>query len=425
MPRGVLLEGPPGTGKTLLAKALAGEAGVPFYAVSGSEFVEMYVGLGAARVRKLFKEAQNNAPCIVFIDEIDALGGKRSNSGEGGNSEKDQTLNQLLTEMDGFNQNRGVIVVAATNRADTLDPALLRPGRFDRTIQVYLPDVKAREAILKIHARNKKIEPLVDFSHLAKRTPGMNGAQLAAVLNEASLLAAKNQKAFITMDELEESVDKVYMGPAKKSLVIHEIERKMTAYHEAGHAVIVMKHPHSSEKVRTLTITPRGGALGYMWPTSDKEYFCNTEKQLTYNIVVALGGAAAEELFSKARTNGVYSDLKQATRTAFGMVVYSGMSPLGYINFEKCSEQTRYQVDQEIKKIVDECYKQAKNILEKNKVLVEKITQTLLDKDTLSQKEIYALDETQQPEAQKENSEKTKTKAGNKPNKNKLATVKK
>ncbi|MGL9687257.1 MAG: ATP-dependent zinc metalloprotease FtsH [Candidatus Phytoplasma sp. TWB_XP] len=393
IPKGIVLEGPPGTGKTLLAKALAGEAGVPFYAVAGSEFVQMYVGLGAARVRKLFEEAKENAPCIIFIDEIDVLGRKRDNSGGGSSQEADQTLNQLLTEMDGFYQSKGIIVMAATNRIDALDPALLRPGRFDRKVTVGLPDLEAREAILKVHTRKKKLAADVDLLQVAKRTPGMSGAELAAALNEATILAIKNKQESITMQDLEESIDKVYMGLAKKSLKIDDKERKMTAYHEAGHAVIVMKHPHSSEKVRTLTITPRGGALGYMWPTSDKEFFCHTEEQLKYDIVVSLGGAAAEELFCKARTNGVYGDLKTVTRIAFGMVAYSGMSPLGYINFEQSSGQTRYQVDQEVKKIVDACYKTAKELLTTNKVLVEKLTKALMEKNTLNQSEVYALDE--------------------------------
>nr|CCH80613.1 ATP-dependent Zn protease [Candidatus Phytoplasma mali]CCH80616.1 ATP-dependent Zn protease [Candidatus Phytoplasma mali] len=387
-PKGVLLEGPPGTGKTLLAKALAGEANVPFFAVSGSEFVEMYVGVGASRVRTLFKEAKLNAPCVLFIDEIDALGGKRNVSGHGSSQEKDQTLNQLLTEMDGFTKSQGIIVVAATNRVDILDPALLRPGRFDRIFKVGLPDVKAREAILKVHAQNKKLFPDIDFHQLAKQTPGMSGAQLGAVLNEASILTVRNQKDQITMTELEEAIDRVLMGPAKKSLKYDAEERKMVAYHEAGHAVIGLKLKYA-QKVQKITIIPRGNTGGYNLMIPEKETFFSSKKRMLANITSYLGGRVAEELVFDDISNGSYDDFKQATRIAKLMVTKYGMSDLGVTQDSEFSDKKA--IDTEIKKIVDDCHQETKNIIKQNKSLLDKIVVLLLEQETITKEEIDKL----------------------------------
>ncbi|WP_349401694.1 ATP-dependent Zn protease [Candidatus Phytoplasma solani] len=388
VPKGVLLEGPPGTGKTLLAKALAGEAQVPFYAASGSEFVEMYVGVGASRIRKLFQEAKQNAPCILFIDEIDVLGGKRGGNFSGGSREKDQTLNQLLTEMDGFTQSKGIIIVGATNRADILDPALLRPGRFDRIFKVGLPDVKAREAILKVHARNKKIVNDIDFHQLAKQTPGMSGAQLGAVLNEASILTVRNQKDLITMTELEEAIDRVLMGPAKKSIKYTEEERKMVAYHEAGHAVIGIKLPHA-QIVQKITIIPRGSAGGYNLMMPEKETFFSSKKRMLANIISFLGGRVAEELVFDDISSGAYDDFKQATKIARLMVTKYGMSELGPVQDSEFSDKKA--IDIEIKKIIDECFKQAQIIIKENKSLLDKIVVTLLEQETITREKIEKL----------------------------------
>ncbi|WP_349402080.1 ATP-dependent zinc metalloprotease FtsH [Candidatus Phytoplasma solani] len=388
VPKGVLLEGPPGTGKTLLAKALAGEAQVPFYAASGSEFVEMYVGVGASRIRKLFQEAKQNAPCILFIDEIDVLGGKRGGNFSGGSREKDQTLNQLLTEMDGFTQSKGIIIVGATNRADILDPALLRPGRFDRIFKVGLPDVKAREAILKVHARNKKIVNDIDFHQLAKQTPGMSGAQLGAVLNEASILTVRNQKDLITMTELEEAIDRVLMGPTKKSIKYTEEERKMVAYHEAGHAVIGIKLPHA-QIVQKITIIPRGSAGGYNLMMPEKETFFSSKKRMLANIISFLGGRVAEELVFDDVSSGAYDDFKQATKIARLMVTKYGMSELGPVQDSEFSDKKA--IDIEIKKIIDECFKQAQIIIKENKSLLDKIVVTLLEQETITREKIEKL----------------------------------
>nr|CCA94596.1 HflB protein [Candidatus Phytoplasma mali] len=387
-PKGVLLEGPPGTGKTLLAKALAGEANVPFFAVSRSEFVEMYVGVGASRVRTLFKEAKLNAPCVLFIDEIDALGGKRNVSGHGSSQEKDQTLNQLLTEMDGFTKSQGIIVVAATNRVDILDPALLRPGRFDRIFKVGLPDIKAREAILKVHAQNKKLSPDIDFHQLAKQTPGMSGAQLGAVLNEASILTVRNQKDQITMIELEEAIDRVLMGPAKKSLKYDAEERKMVAYHEAGHAVIGLKLKYA-QKVQKITIIPRGNAGGYNLMIPEEETFFSSKKRMLANITSYLGGRVAEELVFDDISNGSYDGFKQATRIAKLMVTKYGMSDLGVTQDSEFSDKKA--IDTEIKKIVDDCHQETKNIIKQNRSLLDKIVVLLLEQETITKEEIDKL----------------------------------
>ncbi|MGI3135995.1 MAG: ATP-dependent zinc metalloprotease FtsH [Candidatus Phytoplasma vitis] len=390
IPKGILLEGPPGTGKTLLAKALAGEANVPFYAVAGSEFVERYVGVGASRVRKLFKEAKDNAPCVLFIDEIDVLGGKRGGF-SGGSQEKDQTLNQLLTEMDGFSSSKGIIIVGATNRVDILDAALLRPGRFDRIFKVGLPDVKGREAILKVHARNKNISSDINFHQLAKQTPGMSGAQLEAVLNEASILTVRNQKEMITMEELEEAIDRVLMGPAKKSIKYNEEERKMVAYHEAGHAVIGLKLEHA-QKVQKITIIPRGSAGGYNLMLPEKETFFSSKKRMLANIISYLGGRVAEELVFDDVSSGAYDDFKQATKIARLMVTKYGMSELGITQDSEFSDKKA--IDQEIKKIVDECYQECKKVIKENKSLLDKITNLLLEKETINKEEIDLLSKT-------------------------------
>nr|SPO74976.1 ATP-dependent zinc binding membrane protease [Candidatus Phytoplasma vitis] len=333
IPKGILLEGPPGTGKTLLAKALAGEAKVPFYVVSGSEFMDRYFGVGASRVKKLFQEIRNNAPCVLFIDEIDTLGKKRGSIANDDGS----TINQLLTEMDGFSSSKGIIIVGATNRVDILDAALLRPGRFDRIFKVGLPDVKGREAILKVHARNKNISSDINFHQLAKQTPGMSGAQLGAVLNEASILTVRNQKKMITIEELEEAIDRVLIGPAKKSIKYTEEERKMVAYHEAGHAVIGLKLEHA-QKVQKITIIPRGSAGGYNLMLPEKETFFSSKKRMLANIVSFLGGRVAEELVFDDVSNGAYDDFKQATKIARLMVTKYGMSDLGITQDSEFSE---------------------------------------------------------------------------------------
>ncbi|WP_201736609.1 ATP-dependent zinc metalloprotease FtsH [Candidatus Phytoplasma ziziphi] len=387
IPKGILLEGPPGTGKTLLAKALAGEAGVPFYAVSGSEFVEKYVGVGASRVRELFKEAKDHSPCILFIDEIDVLGSKRGGF-SGGSQETDQTLNQLLTEMDGFTKSKGIIVVGATNRADMLDSALLRTGRFDRKVLVGLPDVKAREAILKVHVRNKNISPDINFNQLAKQTPGMSGAQLEAVLNEASILTVRNQKEMITMEDLEEAIDRVLMGPAKKSIKYTEEERKMVAYHEAGHAVIGLKLEHA-QKVQKITIIPRGSAGGYNLMLPEKETFFSSKKRMLANIISYLGGRVAEELVFDDVSNGACEDFKQATKIASLMVTKYGMSDLGVSQDSDFSDKKA--IDTEIKKIIDQCYQECQKIMKKNKDLLDKIALKLLEQETITKEEIDLL----------------------------------
>ncbi len=390
IPKGVLLEGPPGTGKTLLAKALAGEAKVPFYAVSGSNFVEKYVGVGASRVRELFQEVRNHVPCVLFIDEIDALGAKRSgfDNSNGGSLEINRTLNQLLTEMDGFNKSQGIIVIGATNQADILDPALLRPGRFDRKFTVGLPDVKAREAILKVHAKNKQICSEVDFQQLAKQTLGMSGAQIAAVLNEAAILTIRNQKFQISMEELIEAIDRVLMGPAKKSVKYDVEEKKMVAYHEAGHAVLGIKLKHA-QKVQKITIIPRGHTGGYNLMIPEKETFFSSRKRMLAQIQSFLGGRVAEELIFDDISSGAFDDFKQATKIARLMVTKYGMSDLGVTQDSEFSDKK--MIDLEIKKIVDDCYGQTQKIMVENKILLDKIANLLLKKETITQLEIEKL----------------------------------
>ena len=337
IPRGVLLVGPPGTGKTLLARAVAGEANVPFYSISGSEFVEMFVGVGAGRVRDMFKKAKQNAPCIIFIDEIDAVGRQRGTGIGGGHDEREQTLNQLLVEMDGFSGNEGIIILAATNRADVLDPALLRPGRFDRQIQVANPDKKARAEILRVHARNKKFTDDVNFENIAQRTPGFSGAELANVLNEAALLAVRLGHKRITLDDVDEAIDRVIGGPAKKSRKYTEKERKLVAYHEAGHAIIGLTL-EDANKVQKVTIIPRGQAGGYNLMTPKEETYFQTKSQLMASITGFMGGRVAEEIFFGDVSSGAHNDIEQATRIARMMVTELGMSEMGPIKYDSAHD---------------------------------------------------------------------------------------
>ena len=403
IPKGVLLVGPPGTGKTLLAKAVAGEANVPFYYISGSEFVELFVGVGASRVRDMFKQAKHNAPCLIFIDEIDAVGRQRGAGLGGGHDEREQTLNQLLTEMDGFGANEGIIIIAATNRPDVLDPALLRPGRFDRQVQVNLPDAKGREEILSVHAKGKTFAKGVELKHIAKRTVGFSGADLENLLNEAALLAVRRNKESITMLEIDEAHDRVLMGPAKKSKKYTENDKKLVAYHEAGHAVLGIKLDGAND-VQKITIIPRGYAGGYTMMLPKEERFTSTKKELLERIVGLLGGRVAEELIFNEVTTGAHNDFEQATKIARAMVTEYGMSSLGPVQLEQqegsvflgrdynksrnFSGQVAYEIDQEMRKIIDECYKEAEKIIKENKKLLDLIANTLIEKETLTKEEI-------------------------------------
>ena len=382
IPKGLLLVGPPGTGKTLLARAVAGEAGVPFFSISGSDFVEMFVGVGASRVRDLFEKAKKNAPCLIFIDEIDAVGRRRGSGLGGGHDEREQTLNQLLVEMDGFGDNEGVIVIAATNRSDILDPALTRPGRFDREIYVGCPDIKGREEILKVHSKGKTLAPDVDLKVIAKRTVGFTGADLENLLNEAAILSVKRGLEMISMAEIEESVMKVSMGPEKKSRVITEEEKRQTAYHEAGHAIATY-FCKTQEKVHEISIIPRGPAGGYTLSLPEKDEHYRFKKKLFESIIVLLGGMAAEKIILDDTSTGVSSDIKRATQTARAMVMEYGMSDeLGPVVFDSSnaepffgreggqvknySESTASVIDSEVKKIVNGCYEKSKNIIKEN-----------------------------------------------------------
>lgn len=401
IPRGVLLVGAPGNGKTLLARAIAGEANVPFFSISGSDFVEVFVGVGASRVRDMFENAKKNSPCIVFIDEIDAVGRRRDNSMRGGNDEREQTLNQLLVEMDGFDENQGVIVLAATNRSDILDPALLRPGRFDRRITVQYPDMNGREKILKVHTKKVPLAPDVDLKTVARGTPGFSGAELANLVNEAALLAARENKLSVTMRDFEMAKDKVIMGAERKSMSMTDEEKKNTAYHEAGHALIALLVP-KSDPIHKVTIIPRGGALGMVvrLPETDKVSVSKTE--LLSNIRVALGGRVAEEIFfgEDNITTGASSDIKQATKTAQNMIIKWGMSDkLGLRSFydsegyyleasDQISQNTSEIIDAEIKAIIDQAYADVKALILKNKDKLESIAKTLLEKETLSGDEV-------------------------------------
>ena len=399
IPKGVLLVGPPGTGKTLLAKAVSGEAGVPFFSISGSDFVEMFVGVGASRVRDLFEQAKKNAPCIVFIDEIDAVGRHRGAGLGGGHDEREQTLNQLLVEMDGFGVNEGVIILAATNRPDILDPALLRPGRFDRRVVVGLPDIKGREEILKVHSRGKPLGPDVDLKDLARSTPGFTGADLENLLNESALLAARKGKKQITMDEIKEATFKVVIGPEKKSRVMSDKEKRLTAYHEAGHAIAV-KVASTTNKVDRVSIIPSGLAGGYTAHKPEEDISYKTKSQLIEEIIISLGGRAAEELVLGEISTGAYSDLKHANTIARNMITKYGMSEelenmffgdendevfLGksYGHSQYFSEQMSSKIDLEVKKIIDDAYSRTKAILNENIQRLHDVAQALLDKERL------------------------------------------
>lgn len=403
IPKGVLLVGPPGTGKTLLARAVAGEANVPFYFISGSEFVELFVGVGASRVRDMFKQAKQNAPCLIFIDEIDAVGRQRGAGLGGGHDEREQTLNQLLTEMDGFGANEGIIIIAATNRPDVLDPALLRPGRFDRQVQVNLPDCKGRKEILAVHARNKIFAKSVKLDNIAERTVGFSGADLENLLNEAALLAVRRNKDAITMAEIDEAHDRVLMGPAKVSKKYTENDKKLVAYHEAGHAVIGIKLDGAND-VQKITIIPRGYAGGYTMMLPKEERFTSTKKELLERITGLLGGRVAEEMMFDEVTTGAHNDFEQATKIARAMVTEYGMSSLGPVQLEQqegsvflgrdynksrnFSGQVAFEIDQEMRKIMDDCYKQAQKILKENKDLLDLIANVLLEKETITKEEI-------------------------------------
>ena len=407
LPKGILLVGHPGTGKTLLAKAVAGEAGVPFFSISGSDFVEMFVGVGAGRVRDMFRKAKQAAPCLIFIDEIDAVGRQRGAGLGGGNDEREQTLNQLLVEMDGFEDNSGIIVIAATNREDVLDPALLRAGRFDRTITVNLPDKKGREAIFKVHARGKVIDPKVSFENLAKRTVGFSGADIENILNEAAILAVRRNKPMVTIEDIDEAIDRRIAGPAKSSKGMNANERKQVAYHEAGHAIIGLKLKNS-DKVQKITIIPRGRTGGHVLMTPEDDRFLMSKSELEARIVGYLGGRSSEEVFFQDVSTGASNDIEVATRIARLMVTEYGMSSLGPIQYEKdtgsvflgrdytstqknFSTQIAFEIDTEVRKIIDAAHQKAFEIIKKHKDEVILIAETLLEKETITAEEIDAL----------------------------------
>ena len=406
IPKGVLLEGPPGTGKTLLAKAVAGEAGVPFFTISGSDFVEMFVGVGASRVRDLFQDAKKNAPCIIFIDEIDAVARRRGSGLGGGHDEREQTLNQMLVEMDGFGVNEGIIVMAATNRKDILDPAILRPGRFDRNVVVGRPDVKGREEILKVHARNKPLGDDVDLKQIAQTTSGFTGADLENLLNEAAILAAKENRVYIQQADIRHAFVKVGIGPEKKSRVVSEKERRITAYHEAGHAILFHVLPDVGP-VYSVSIVPTGGAGGYTMPLPEGDDMFNTKGHMLQEITVSLGGRVAEEQIFDDITTGASQDIRQATAIAKSMITKFGMSErLGLINYDSdevfigrdfghtsrgYGEKVAGTIDEEVKRIIDECYLKAKAILEEHQSVLEACAQLLLEKEKITRSEFEAL----------------------------------
>ncbi len=403
IPKGILMVGSPGTGKTLLAKAVAGEANVPFYSISGSDFVEMFVGVGASRVRDMFKQAKQTAPCMIFIDEIDAVGRQRGAGMGGGHDEREQTLNQLLVEMDGMADNNGIVVIAATNRPDVLDPALLRPGRFDRQITVSLPDRKGREAILKVHARNKHLDEAVDLNALAGRTPGFSGADLENVLNEAAILAVRGNRETISMQDVDEAIDRVMMGPAKKSRTYDDKTKKLVAYHEAGHAIVGLNLPDGAV-VQKVTIIPRGNAGGYNLITPRKERILNTKKELMDTITSYMGGRCAEEIFFDDITTGASSDIERATLIARDMVTTYGMSDLGPVQYDRGSQsvflgrdynspsnvssQVAFEIDQEVRKIVDKCHDLAIEIINSHKDDLIAVADALVVNETLTAEEI-------------------------------------
>ena len=423
LPKGILLTGNPGTGKTLLAKAVAGEAGVPFFSISGSDFVEMYVGVGAGRVRDLFRQAKAAAPCLIFIDEIDAVGRQRGAGLGGGNDEREQTLNQLLVEMDGFEPNSGILVIAATNRDDVLDPALRRAGRFDRTVTVSLPDKAGREAIFKVHARGKKLSPDVDFAALAKRTVGFSGADIANVLNEAAILAVRGNKEEIGLNEIDEAIDRSISGPAKSSKRMSEEERRQVAYHEAGHAVIGINLPYS-DKVQKITIVPRGNTGGHVLMTPEDDRFIMTKNQLIAEITGLLGGRTSEEIFFGDVSTGASNDIERATRLARLMVTEFGMSELGPIQYERdtgsvflgrdyastqknFSTQIAFEIDKAVRQIIDDAHAKATELLTEKKDQVILIANTLLERETITAEEIESLCKTGKlPEAVKPEPEK-------------------
>ena len=425
IPKGVLLVGPPGTGKTLLAKAIAGEANVPFFFISGSDFVELFVGVGASRVRDMFKEAKRNAPCLIFIDEIDAVGRQRGTGLGGGHDEREQTLNQLLTEMDGFGENEGIIIIAATNRPDVLDPALLRPGRFDRQVTVSLPDANEREAILKVHAKNKILGSDVNLSNLSLRTPGFSGADLENLLNEAALLAVRRNKNEISMDEIDEATDRVLLGPAKTTRKITDKEKKLVSLHEAGHAVIGLKLEDAQE-VHKITIIPRGMAGGYtMMLPKEEKIAVLTKDELLAQITGLLGGRVSEEMFLGEISTGASDDIKRATKIARSMVTEYGMSELGPVQYEEKSEgvflgrdyaksknfsdQVALEIDEQTRKIIEECYDKAKKIIKENKELIFQLSDALMKYETITKEQIESIVKTGKikpvEEIEKENEE--------------------
>ncbi len=430
LPKGVLLVGPPGTGKTLLAKAVAGEAKVPFYSISGSDFVEMFVGVGAGRVRDMFKKAKQTAPCLIFIDEIDAVGRQRGAGLGGGNDEREQTLNQLLVEMDGFSDNAGIIVIAATNREDVLDPALLRAGRFDRQITVDLPDKNGREAILKVHAKNKTIDKSVDFANIAKRTVGFSGADLANVLNEAAILAVRDGKSIITTKEIDEAIDRRIAGPAKTTRSLTEKEKRTVAYHEAGHTIIGLKYPNS-DKVQKVTIVPRGRTGGHVLMTPEEDRFLVSKEELIARIVGYLGGRSSEEVFFEDVSTGASNDIEVATRIARAMVTEYGMSSLGPIQYESrgdsvflgrdytsnqknFSSQIAFEIDNEIRSIIDEAHETAVKLIKEYSNEVTLIAEALIRKETLNSEEIdYLLKNGILPDEEKEPVKEDITEEGN------------
>ena len=401
MPKGALLVGPPGTGKTLLAKAVAGEANVPFFSMSGSEFVEMFVGAGAARVRDLFAQAQEKAPCIVFIDEIDTIGKKRDNGMMGGNDEREQTLNQLLTEMDGFDGKKGVVILAATNRPETLDPALLRPGRFDRRIPVELPDLAGREAILKVHSQNKQMSPDIDYKVIARATAGASGAELANIVNEAALRAVRSGRAQVEQADLEESVETVIAGYQRKGAVVSEKDKKIASYHEIGHALVAAMQKHSAP-VHKITIVPRtSGALGYTMQVEEQETLLMSKEEILDKITTYTGGRVAEELIFGSVTSGASNDIEQATKLARAMITRLGMSDnFGMMALETvgnqylggdaslaCSEQTAAKIDEEVRQVIAQCYDKAKQILSENMPKLHELAEYLLERETITGEE--------------------------------------
>ena len=433
IPKGVLLVGPPGTGKTLLARAVAGEAKVPFYYISGSDFVELFVGIGASRVRDMFKQAKMNAPCLIFIDEIDAVGRQRGTGLGGGHDEREQTLNQLLTEMDGFGANEGIIIIAATNRPDVLDPALLRPGRFDRQVTVSLPDKDARIEILKVHAKNKVLAKNITLEYLAKRTPGFSGADLENLLNEAALLAVRRNKKEITMAEIDEATDRVLMGPAKVTKKYTDKEKKLVAFHEAGHAVMGLKLDGANE-VQKITIIPRGHAGGYTMMTPKEESFNYTKNELLESICGLLGGRVAEEVTFGEVTTGAQDDFKKATKIARGMVTEYGMSSLGpmmleepdgntflgrdYTKNRNISDTVAHEIDEEMRSIINSCYEKTKKIISENKDLLSLIANTLLEEETITKEEIdYLVEHGHLPKEEKKEEQQEEVKQTKEENK--------